>query len=100
LCRIDVKLEARGEGSRREVSLTVTDGDETSVLVTRTARMRAPASPRWVAFQFAPLATPAGRRLAFGLSVRDQAAATSVAVHVAPDGGPVFEAFVLRAVAS
>jgi cephalosporin hydroxylase len=97
LCRIDVKLEARGPRAGRDVRLTLTDAHAGRPLAEATVPVRAPAGPRWVAFQFPALAASAGRRLTFRLTSPTGAPDAHVAAQVAPDGGPTFEAFVRRA---
>jgi SAM-dependent methyltransferase len=98
LSRIDVKLQATGERTGRLIVLTVVDvANHDAPLATASVVIRAPLAPRWVAFQFAAIAQSAGRRVAFRLSAPDGPGGTSVAVQVAPDGAPVFEALVRRA---
>jgi cephalosporin hydroxylase len=96
LCRLDVKLEARGARPGRAVRLTLSDADGSATLAEATVWVRAPSGPRWVAFQFPPLAASAGRRLAFALTSPTGSPDTEVGAHVAPDGGPTFEAFAQR----
>jgi SAM-dependent methyltransferase len=96
LCRIDVKLDGRGEPAGRDVVLTLGPADRPDTILRRAVRrVRAPWPQRWIAFAFAPL--DAGGAFFFRLDAPDAARGTTVSACVAPDGTLSFEAFVRRA---
>jgi hypothetical protein len=97
LCRVCVKVDAEGERDGRDLVLAIVDAMRPdTVLAEARARVQAPVSGRWVAFQFGPLAASAGRRFVVRLTSPDGGAVARLAPHVGRDGTLSFEAFARR----